>query len=386
MRALVPLIRRDPRLIAFGGPFGRFTDNPAYLFLHKSAHSELRCVWVSDSKPLVSRLQGLGLDAVTRWSLPGVRVAARASWYVFCQSKADVNTLLSDGAVTFNLWHGVGLKRISRLVPGHWKQPAWQAAEGSLVARLFADERQTPDWVLSTTPPLTRLFASAFDIPEDRCLELGYPRIDHLTSGTPAPQALIDPELWTRIKAGGRIVGYFPTFRDETVSIPGGVPVISELARIVAAQRGTLVFKAHHETVLADVEATGVIVLPREADLNAYLGLCDVIVTDYSSVANDFLVLDRPIVHFVPDLDDFAETRGFAFDPLQFLPGVVTRTTQELYEALGDLDALSTSPLTDIVRAHFWGDTARPGACERVAQFIRDQLTSPTNNRRTLTT
>ena len=38
--------------------------------------------------------------------------------------------------------------------------------------------------------------------------------------------------------------------------------------------------------------------LPADCDLNAYLGLCDVLITDYSSVAADFLLLHRPIIVF----------------------------------------------------------------------------------------
>jgi CDP-glycerol glycerophosphotransferase len=35
-----------------------------------------------------------------------------------------------------------------------------------------------------------------------------------------------------------------------------------------------------------------------------------VLITEYSSVAFDFMLLDRPILYFVPDLADYRRGRG----------------------------------------------------------------------------
>src|SRR4051794_26886796 len=121
LRPIVPRVSRDPRLVAFGSNWNRFADNPAYLFLHMARTSGLRCVWVSGSRETVDRLTSFGLESVHRWSLAGVRVALRSSWYVYGFNRADVNTLLDDGAVTFNLWHGVGVKRIARSESVSWR-------------------------------------------------------------------------------------------------------------------------------------------------------------------------------------------------------------------------------------------------------------------------
>jgi len=298
-------------------------------------------------------------------------VATRASWYVFSQSPADVNTMLSDGATTFNLWHGVGVKRVGRSMIQAWKRRVFDAADGSLTARLFADDRKSPDWFLSTTPPMTATFEESFGVQPGHCVEVGYPRNDHLLRHVPAPSALVDPSLVEAITSHRIVVGYFPTFRDDSLSIPGGASLLNEMGLVVAAQGGVVVFKEHDRTSIAATRSPGTLVLSKESDLNAYLGLCDVLVTDLSSVANDFLLLEKPIVHFLPDLEEFASGRGFAFDPLEMMPGLIARDDSTLLDILSRLEDIPVCPVAGSVRDHFWGDTARPGACDRVSAFIQ---------------
>jgi len=146
------------------------------------------------------------------------------------------------------------------------------------------------------------------------------------------------------------------------------------MSAIVSSQGGTLVFKAHDHTAVAGLDDTTAIVVPKEADLNAYLGLCDVLITDFSSVAIDYLLLRRPVVLFCPDFDEFADGRGFNFDPIDMMPGALVRTTEELYALLGDFQAIPVSDKTDKLLQLYWSDNARPGACERVAAFIEHQI------------
>ena len=69
-------IRRDQGLVAFGCEGGRFAGNPAYLFLHMSRHSAVRCVWISSSRATVEHVRSQGLAAERRWSLAGIRAAS----------------------------------------------------------------------------------------------------------------------------------------------------------------------------------------------------------------------------------------------------------------------------------------------------------------------
>ena len=370
LRPLTLHVPRDQSLLAFGAASNRFAGNSAYLYLHMSERDDVRCVWVSGSRAVVAALRQRDLAAVYRWSIPGMWVATRAAWYVFSSYRSDVNLWLGDGARTFNLWHGVGVKRIQHDRVVGAGATVYAAAEGSLTARVFADDRHQPDFVLSTSEGMGHVLSRAFDIPRDRCPPLGYPCNDHLAAGMAPPAALVDGELYRQL--GDRpVIGYFPTYRDDSVTLPGGSSaVVEELAQIADAQGAVLLFKAHSASVVPLQSNGALVVLPRTADLNAYLGACDVLVTDYSSVASDYLLLDRPIVLFCPDLEAYDGNRGFALDPREFLPGIMTRTLDELYAALSDIRSIPRSGNHRRALDFYWDEGARDETCERIAAFV----------------
>jgi CDP-glycerol glycerophosphotransferase (TagB/SpsB family) len=130
-----------------------------------------------------------------------------------------------------------------------------------------------------------------------------------------------DRRVWSSLRAANFVVGYFPTWRDDDSAFMrrGGL-TIEHLAASVGAQGGVLVFKPHFNTALESSPGSGAVVLDPDDDLNAYLPLCSVLVTDYSSVAFDFLLLERPVLYFVPDLDDYRRRRGLYFEPEQVMP------------------------------------------------------------------
>jgi CDP-glycerol glycerophosphotransferase len=335
-----------------------------------SRRDDVRCVWVSGSRSVVAALRQRDLDAVRRWSIQGVWVALRGSWYVFSSYRSDVNLWLGDGARTFNLWHGVGVKRIQRDRVVGAGAGVFAAPQGSLTARVFADDRHRPDVVLSTSEGMGRVLSRAFDVPRDRCPPLGYPCNDHLAAGLAPPAPLVDGELYRRL-SDRPVIGYFPTYRDDSVTLPGGSDaVVERLAQVAESQGALLLFKAHSASVVPLESGGALVVLPKTADLNAYLGVCDVLVTDYSSVASDFLLLDRPIVLFCPDLEAYDGNRGFALDPHEFLPGIQTSTPDELVSALSDIRSIPRSINHRRSLGFYWDERARGGACERIAAFL----------------
>ena len=55
--------------------------------------------------------------------------------------------------------------------------------------------------------------------------------------------------------------------------------------------------------------------MPNDLPANVVLGVTDLLVTDYSSIFFDFLGTGRPVVHYVPDFEDYEGHRGLYLQP-----------------------------------------------------------------------
>jgi len=253
---------------------------------------------------------------------------------------------------------------------------------GSFPARLArigaSSQEPPPDRLLSSTRYVTRrCFVRAFGIPENRCWEIGYPRNDHLLKSPrePHPALIHRSDELDRIKTADFVIGMFLTWRDDSAFDIAGAGLVNDLASVCADHGALLVYKAHYNVTPVEVNHNWCVHLPPEVDLNAYLGFCDVLITDYSSVALDFLLLDRPILFYMPDLERYRSKRGFYFDPL-LLPGTITHGWSSLVEVLkGLLTAPRPLPADSrgaALRPSVWGDYDGHAATAVASELRRD--------------
>ena len=57
----------------------------------------------------------------------------------------------------------------------------------------------------------------------------------------------------------------------------------------------------------------------------------DLLLTDFSSIYIDFLLLDRPMAFVFSDYNTFKKTRGFLFsEPINYMPGEIITTPKSL--------------------------------------------------------
>jgi CDP-glycerol glycerophosphotransferase len=67
----------------------------------------------------------------------------------------------------------------------------------------------------------------------------------------------------------------------------------------------------------------------------------DVLITDYSSMMFDYANTGRPMLFYTYDLDSYGhEIRGFYVDYIDTVPGPLLKTSDEVAEALRNIDAV----------------------------------------------
>ncbi len=192
-------------------------------------------------------------------------------------------------------------------------------------------------------------------------LEEGYPRIDLTINTTPqAASALLQRVSGTA--PGKRVALYAPTWRGETGDYGDTMDVVVSHVRDLRALIGDeyeLVLKVHDLTykhLASRKDLSGIRYVPDWVDTNEILPGVDVVITDYSSIFFDYLVLDRPIVFFAYDLEDYTAERGLYFE-MDEMPGPLCHTAAQVASALDriDDDAARYAPRREAMRKEFCG-------------------------------
>ena len=278
-----------------------------------------------------------GVELVRRWSWRYLRALAQAEYWIDNQGYPLKLTKRPE-TTYIQTWHGSALKRMG------FDEPTYRMLSEQ-EQRSYQEALDRFDHFVVRSEHDVRTLARAYRIPEEKLLRTGYPRNDALVrtrqGAAPDPEAQRLAER-LGIDPGRRVLLYAPTFRAH----PDGRVRDFEFPFDVedfAARFGddyTLLVRAHYlnRLTLPPSVAGRVINVSNEPDITPLMLLADGLITDYSSVMFDYALLQRPIVFYAHDWEEYAQdTRGTYFDLLSEAPGPVPRTEDELFAALGDL-------------------------------------------------
>lgn len=344
------LIPRDKNIWVFGCSFGkRFSENPRYLYLYISQRhaDQIRPIWISKSKEIVGFLNENHYKAYYYLSWKGIYTCLRSKVYIYDNYSKDINFWLSGGAVKVNLWHGSGNKKTNYDNKfDKVRHPKNFYEKWLTFPRRLSDEKPH-HYTLATSDAMREIFMSAFRTDAKHIVMDGYPRNDVLFEDctinnlmTEAERKLIeviDEKRNQRIK----ILAYMPTFRDSEVKLLDVIH-LDELNDFLNRNKLFLIIKLHPKSKIKDnmtnLDYTNILIADAEIDVYTFLKDIDLLITDYSSVYSDYMLLDRPVIAFHYDWELYQEnTRDSYIEHDAYMPEVKVRNMFELEDAVLEL-------------------------------------------------
>jgi len=189
-------------------------------------------------------------------------------------------------------------------------------------------------------------------------------------------------ELAPTIPHYEKVILYCPTFRDasEVRLFPFPDLSVIDLAEFLEDRDAVILIRGHTRGPAgSEGYPTNRFVMFDQsvcADVNVVLPEVDVLITDYSSIYFDFLLLDRPIV-FVPyDLEQYQRERGFVIDDYDFwTPGKKVHRYREFISAVGDalespeIEAERRQTISRLMNYYQDGES-----CEEIVQLIKQRI------------
>lgn len=237
----------------------------------------------------------------------------RAKYYIYDHDNFIGKLKRKKEHVSFYLWHSINLKA-----------PAKGAVN--------PDPREYPDYVLATSILAAEWNSKLIGIPVNRAQILGLSRNDYLFNQRLKKEDIINRILG--VYQYDKIFLWMPTFRKSEYSNLSenyldnetGMPLIHTLAEFnklnlfLSDSNSLLVLKIHPLQASLPIFKTkfsNIFILNNEdldrEDLQLYqfVSCTDALITDYSSISMDYLLLNRPIIFSLDDYEEYARSRGF---------------------------------------------------------------------------
>lgn len=297
---------------------------------------------------IVQQLRERGFQAHHRASWQGLYYSFRAGVYIFDCRSSDINYMTSAGAIRVNLWHGIPLKKVERDIsdPDH---PIAKAQKGTFLQRLYMYLRSPVNaefyhYVLATSDLVAKRHQSAFGVQADQIINSGYPRNDAFYMNIQDPRFFLGEELKlletfdTYQSQGERILIYMPTFRDWNNTSQRHIPIDWQLLdECLLEAKGHLYCKLHgsDKASLPVQSFKRIHFIETTIDMYLLLAKADVLISDYSSIFFDFLLLDKPVLFYPYDLEVYQSKSREFYDPYETVtPGPKAYTPVEFNEMI----------------------------------------------------
>lgn len=175
------------------------------------------------------------------------------------------------------------------------------------------------------------------------------------------------------IDENDRILLYAPTFREKTSgshqSANFSLKRLRETLEAAYKCKWRILVRSH--VLNTGVGSDEGLDVSRYPDVSELLLISDMLITDYSSIAYDYVLLNRPIIHYHADRAEYvAESRKFLYDPEE-LPFIIAHSEDELMQIVANLPNIEEN-----CRAicEFFGIHESGTAAKQAAERIRKQL------------
>lgn len=375
------LVPRSKKKWAFGSFRGAFNDNAKYLFIHVMEQMpDIDCAWLSVNRTTVRTIKEKGLKAYHVLSPAGIWFALRAKCWFFNAYSSDIMFCLSGGAKLVNLWHGLPLKRIEFDIESGIL--ADRFVKKTLKERYFHPEVfKRPDYVVSSTELFSEVFARSFRIPLERCLNLGLARNEILTWPEEKRRAFIDRyepvetlDLIGQMGNFGRVFVYMPTWRDSQNDFVTAGFDFKSMEEVLSENNALLLIKPHANTFIDPVILNGLAhikLLPSTLDIYPVLPYTDVLITDYSSVMYDYILMEKKdVILYLFDKEEYVNERPFIWSFEDMTYGHRAGSFETLLELVGNAGLCPDEAKKAVLVKKCWGENSLD-TCERISSFFK---------------
>jgi CDP-glycerol glycerophosphotransferase (TagB/SpsB family) len=295
---------KDDRTIIFGSNAGEYASgSPKALYEYvKKAHPNYKIYFYKPFDRSSSKLKKIA------YILKFVPIFFRAKVLVSSHPPSDFVpfTIWSDRKIFINVWHGTPLKSMCFEDPSE--------TESSL-KRITKLNVKTSFFIVSSELE-KKLILRCFRIDSEKICILGHPRNDDLLSDRATRTIHRILNINYSVKT---TILYSPTYRRSVPlrHFPFKDFDWVDFDDFLEKNEIIILIRSHVYSNIEKVYPSKRVVyfgFDIYDDINAILPEIDILITDYSSIYIDYLLLNRPLIFLPYDLDTYKQERGLLFN------------------------------------------------------------------------
>jgi len=308
-----------------------FSDNSFAFFIYLDQNHEFTPVWLLNNAEQINEYKDIAENYGTRNDIVFIRKNSLQGIYHYLTANFVFSTHgifrkfgKIKGHKTINLWHGMPIKNIENYDKNNKSDP--DSSNIYIVTSKFYKEK----------------FYKIFNVEQSSVLVTGLPRNDFLINGT----ADIVKALKIKLKVT-KVIMWMPTFRESNNKLNPifSIENISLLNSFLEKSNSFCAIKLHPQdntdlTFIDTFDRIKVIDdrIFKKNYLYEFFNSVDILLTDFSSIYVDFLLLNKPIGFFTPDIKSYSDRRGFLFKNIEdIMPGEVLKDMNEVVHFLENI-------------------------------------------------
>lgn len=362
---------KDINLILFSSWFGRkYADNSMYLYEYMCTNSNYRIIWFTREKSIYNSLIAQGKPVVYSRSIKAILLHLRAKVFISTVQFNDFFSPLMSNCILLDLDHGFPAKYVHFVDPGITKRE---------INYEFLLRKWIRYYMTASSYFTMNVVTQCFALPPKNIVFSNKPRVDVFFD----EQLRVGKnDMVEKIKKGNKAIVWMPTHRSC-----GAVPIdvntlldLDNIQKICEEIEAVFIIKKHfyHRYEKTDLTAYSRIFDLTQADLDiqTLLFQADVLISDYSSCYIEYLTMNRPIILYVYDLEDYLKNeRGVCVKMEDNHVGYKVRTKKELNDSLRVIgtdwsDSCNQKGRDEAMERYFDKNVEIGGSCKRITELL----------------
>lgn len=340
-----------------------YGDNPKSICEYlRTTYPDLDLVWLARDN------QGFpdGVRIVKYGTFQAFYEQASSKVWVY-NVRAFTRILKKRGQIYIQTWHGAAS---FKLVEKQAVLPLNYVLEAKYDGRVT-------DIMISDSKKQTEEFQKHFWY-SGEIMEVGIPRNDVLFHYKEDHNKLNNIRKELKINPDDYVILYAPTFRDDGDASYLDINFERLLQSVEQGikKKCKFLIRLHpnHSHLCNNISFNqNIINVTFYSDMQELILLADVLLTDYSSSIFDFMLLNKPYVRYVNDLEKYSEHRGLS-DTYYELPDSIITTAEKLYELLPEkienFDYNSINKYRNEILCPIFNGTASENVGRRIIQEL----------------